>query len=42
MEREIRQEFASLIATGEITPNQAAAMALEKIREIYGNDEANH
>ena len=33
----IRREFAALVAEGSVTPNQAAVMALEKVREMYGS-----
>jgi len=36
LEAAIRREFALLIAEGELTPNQAAARAVEKVRETYG------
>ena len=37
MENAIRREFAALVAEGSVTPNQAAVMALEKVREMYGS-----
>lgn len=36
MEAAIRSEFALLVAEGGLTPNQAAAKAVEKVRETYG------
>lgn len=31
----MRREFASLMAQGGLTPNQAAVMALERVRAMY-------
>lgn len=34
-EKRLKSEFQSLIAQGDLTPNQAAALALERVRDLY-------
>lgn len=34
-EKTLKSEFQSLIAQGDLTPNQAAALALERVRDLY-------